>query len=114
VEVCAHHLHSPVEPPSTHLPAPLPARLEALLLSCLSKDPAGRPASAGQLVAALDGCTDVPSWSAQEARGWWIERGRRLKAAPANDRAPRSNSLLTVDLLAREGPATTARAAASS
>jgi len=43
VEVCAHHLHSPAEPPSVRLGAPVAADLEALLLACLAKRPESRP-----------------------------------------------------------------------
>jgi eukaryotic-like serine/threonine-protein kinase len=78
VEVCAHHLHAPVEPPSSHLLQPLPPRLEALVLACLDKQPAGRPASAVGLLKSLDGCDDVPAWTDEQARLWWQERGERL------------------------------------
>ena len=44
VEVCSHHLHTTPEPPSKRLDSPVPADLEALVLECLEKDPARRPA----------------------------------------------------------------------
>jgi eukaryotic-like serine/threonine-protein kinase len=52
-EVCGHHVHSAPVPPSVRLGVTLPARLEALILSCLEKSPARRPASAAALRAAL-------------------------------------------------------------
>jgi serine/threonine protein kinase len=53
VEVCGQHVHSAPLPPSVRLGAPLPARLEAILLACLDKSPARRPASANELQAWL-------------------------------------------------------------
>ena len=47
VEVCAHHLHTRPVPPSERLGRPLPAALEAIVLACLEKDPARRPATRG-------------------------------------------------------------------
>lgn len=44
IEVCGHHLHTPVVPP-TRRGADVPAELEQLLLSCLEKAPARRPSS---------------------------------------------------------------------
>jgi serine/threonine protein kinase len=52
-EVCGHHVHSAPLPPSVRLGAPLPARLEALVLACLEKSPERRPSSAAALRAAL-------------------------------------------------------------
>jgi serine/threonine protein kinase len=46
VEVCCHHLHTPVLSPSLRAPGPLPTELEALVLACLEKDPKRRPPNA--------------------------------------------------------------------
>ncbi len=43
VEICAAHVHEQPEPPSSHAPRSLPSALDALILRCLSKDPARRP-----------------------------------------------------------------------
>ncbi len=61
VEVCGHHLHSPVIPPSQRLGKPIHAGLEALLVACLAKDPSARPGGASELVDALDEL-DLPRW----------------------------------------------------
>jgi serine/threonine-protein kinase len=70
VEICSHHLHTPVVPPSERLAAPVPRELEALVLRCLAKDPGARPASANALAAELD-ALDVEPWSAADAEVWW-------------------------------------------
>jgi serine/threonine protein kinase len=56
LEVCGHHLHSQPVPPSQRIAAPIPADLEDLLLSCLAKEPARRPASARAFQSALRAC----------------------------------------------------------
>jgi serine/threonine-protein kinase len=80
VEVCAHHLHTAPLPPSVRLGRAVPARLEALLLQCLEKEPARRPQSAGALLALLEGCEDVAAWGEAEAAAWWRDRGPALRA----------------------------------
>lgn len=51
--VISQHLHAPVVPPSTHNSA-IPAALDALILELMSKQPEERPASAREVLAALD------------------------------------------------------------
>jgi eukaryotic-like serine/threonine-protein kinase len=79
VEIWAHHLHTAPEVPSKHLGRPLPGPLEALLISCLHKDPARRPADASALLAALDAIPGLPEWTAEDARRWWRERGVQVR-----------------------------------
>jgi eukaryotic-like serine/threonine-protein kinase len=86
VEVCAHHLHTQPAPPSAALGRPLPADLEAVLLSCLEKDPARRPQTASHLEDALLACESAAEWGEREARRWWRSnagRVRELRARPA-------------------------------
>jgi eukaryotic-like serine/threonine-protein kinase len=56
LEVCAHHLHTVPIPPSHRAGIALPPELDALLLACLEKDPARRPASAAAVRTALRAC----------------------------------------------------------
>lgn len=79
-EVCAQHLHQAVVPPSERAGIAFPKKLEALLLACLSKSPADRPASASALREALLACDDVPSWSSEDARRWWAKNPVRARA----------------------------------
>ncbi|UCF25283.1 MAG: protein kinase, partial [Ralstonia sp.] len=51
--VLSQHLYATVVPPSTHNPE-IPAALESLILQLLSKRPEERPASAAQILQALD------------------------------------------------------------
>jgi eukaryotic-like serine/threonine-protein kinase len=96
-EVFAHHLHTPPVPPSQRLGEPVSADLEELLLHCLAKDPAQRPADARTLLASLRRLRDAGTWSESHAAAWWGEhatavRSRRARPATATD------STMAVDL----------------
>jgi len=74
IEVIQSHLRAFPVPPSARLGRPLPAKLEALVLECLEKDPNRRPESAQALMDRLAACDDVEPWGADEARRWWRSR----------------------------------------
>ncbi|HTE53896.1 MAG TPA: serine/threonine-protein kinase [Kofleriaceae bacterium] len=74
LELCSHHIHSAPVAPSLRLGAAVPADLEALLLSCLEKDPARRPASARALQSALRACRDARTWTEDDARRCRLDR----------------------------------------
>lgn len=102
VEICGQHLHSIPPSPSERVGRVLAADLDALILACLQKDPALRPACALSLARALDACA-IPRWDLAHARSWWRERAdpiarqRKLAADPpawpAPSRARRSRSI---------------------
>ena len=100
VEVCAHHLHTTPEPPSVALGRPLPADVESILLSCLEKDPARRPQSAGELEEALLACPSAGEWGEREARRWWRNhagRVRDLRAGAASGGPPMPSLAVSLD-----------------
>lgn len=72
-EMLRQHAQTPPPPLSARAPAPIPARLEALIMGCLSKDPEGRPRDADHLRAQLDACLDGEPWTVEKARAWWAE-----------------------------------------
>jgi serine/threonine-protein kinase len=94
VEVCAHHLHSSVEPPSERLGRSVPAAFERLVLACLEKDPAHRPQNAASLLASLEACSDVAAWTPADAESWWSKHGNALRTA--EDAAGEMPAKLTV------------------
>jgi hypothetical protein len=100
VEVCGHHLHSPVVPPSQRRNQPVTPALEALVLACLAKDRDARPASAAEVGERLAACTVTP-WTTANARTWWDGPGAAIRAA--NNDAARSglSDTVIVDLAAR-------------
>jgi eukaryotic-like serine/threonine-protein kinase len=66
----AHVQDDPV-PPSERSEYQIPPALEALILQCLAKDPAARPASASELGDRLAATVPPAAWTRQTARGWW-------------------------------------------
>jgi CHASE1-domain containing sensor protein len=90
VEVCAKHLSLAPESPSVRLGHPIPADLEALILECLQKDPAHRPASAAALVERLRKL-NVVAWEASQALVWWAAIGNKLKDRLNAERRTRMN-----------------------
>ncbi len=68
--VIAHIQDDPV-PPSQQTELPVPAALEALILTCLAKKPADRPQTAQDLADRLQACRCDDDWTASKATEWW-------------------------------------------
>ncbi len=68
--IIARHLNEEPAAPSRHAPGPLPAGLDDVVLACLRKDPAGRPASAAALANMLE-ALPVEPWTQADAAAWW-------------------------------------------
>ena len=81
VEVFAHHLNTVPQPPSRHAPHPVPAALDDMILRCLAKDPADRPADALTLRRELSQCPCDRPWTTEQAEAWW--RGFRARRGAA-------------------------------
>jgi serine/threonine protein kinase len=81
VEVCSQHLYQQ--------PASLQSRgiaispeLDAVVLSCLEKDPKRRPQSAAELRERVEAC-HVQAWDRDAVRAWWRDHPTDLQAAAA-------------------------------
>ena len=70
MQMILHHIRSEPVPPSARLGRPVAPALERLLLSCLAKSPADRPADAAVMAEAL-GPAGADAWTQNEARHWW-------------------------------------------
>jgi eukaryotic-like serine/threonine-protein kinase len=82
------HVKDTPEAPSTRSEFTIPPALDALILECLAKDPAARPASAFILGERLAATMPPDAWTPQAARTWWeLHRvaltGSGSTAAPA-------------------------------
>jgi eukaryotic-like serine/threonine-protein kinase len=66
-----HHAHTPPEPPSKRARNAIPKALDQLVVTCLAKDPAGRPQSAKQLSTLLATMPGATAWTQERAREWW-------------------------------------------
>ena len=78
------HAHSTPEPPSSKTQSPIPAELEALILSCLAKDRDHRPSSARDLLRRLDALAFPQPWTEERAREWWRAHLREQSADAPN------------------------------
>jgi len=75
-----HHSTTPPSPPSAFASTPIPAALDALVLECLSKDPALRPQSAETLWERLAAVPTAGAWDQRAAREWWRNHEPSLTA----------------------------------
>ena len=80
LHLCAQHLTSPPDPPSSRARNTAPPDLEQVILRCLEKHPSRRWQSARELDAALQACRDASSWTQEDAQRWWVERFPQLRA----------------------------------
>ncbi len=73
-----HHSDTRPAPPSAAVSAPIPADVDALVLECLSKDPAMRPSDADVLCERFEALSVASAWNDQMARAWWEQHEPRL------------------------------------
>ena len=79
VEVCGQHLHNEPVPPSKRIHQPIPEPIESLVLACLAKDPAKRPASADVLLGQIQACEhELGEWTLEQAESWWTEKAEKV------------------------------------
>jgi eukaryotic-like serine/threonine-protein kinase len=71
METIVMHVHQAPEPPSRRSGQPIPPDLEAVVMSCLAKDPTDRPQTADELAARLASVRLEREWTVQRAREWW-------------------------------------------
>jgi serine/threonine-protein kinase len=96
VEICSHHLMTVPEAPSAVLGHPVPEALENVILACLAKNPAERPASAADLERALAAVAETHPWTQDEARSWWQEHRDSLQRSKTSraSTVPLGNSVV--------------------
>jgi hypothetical protein len=82
VEVMFHHAHTRPPRPSTRSELPIPAPLEDLVMECLEKDPARRPASAEAVSTRLAAVSLESAWTVERAERWWAMH----RPVPADER----------------------------
>jgi serine/threonine protein kinase len=71
IGILTQHVHADPPAPSDVAGRVIPAELDEVILSCLAKDPADRPASAIDLWQALSRVPLERRWTQERARDWW-------------------------------------------
>jgi serine/threonine-protein kinase len=69
--VVAAHLHERPVAPSSIAHQPVPMVLDEVILKCLSKNPADRPATATAISERLVASGLAKRWTAERASAWW-------------------------------------------
>jgi eukaryotic-like serine/threonine-protein kinase len=73
MQMVIDHVRTRPSPVSHRTDQPIPAELERIVMRCLEKDPAARPASARQLALDLAAIGMTEAWTEERARRWWLE-----------------------------------------
>jgi eukaryotic-like serine/threonine-protein kinase len=100
MQLLLDHASRPPSRPQTRTELPIPPDLEQVVMDCLEKDPARRPASAEALAQRLSACQVVEPWSHERAERWW----------QTHVPAPASNRPVADVLLSHESTPTIVRA----
>jgi len=58
----------------------IPPALAELVMQCLAKDPAARPASMGEVITRLEATGMIDAWTHERACAFWDERRRQTEA----------------------------------
>jgi eukaryotic-like serine/threonine-protein kinase len=80
IKVMYDHVHTPPAPPSSRSEVPIPRELETLILACLEKEPAQRPASASELQTRLQAIPLATPWTREHAEHWWTQNAPRMSS----------------------------------
>jgi serine/threonine-protein kinase len=86
MQVMMQHAQAEPKRPSHRVDRPIPAALEDLVMQCLEKDPARRPAGAEVVRERLDAVPLTSVWTAERAEQWWsVHRPRPRDERPVAD-----------------------------
>jgi serine/threonine-protein kinase len=83
MSILVHHAKTAPPAPSTMSEEPIPPQLDAVVLECLEKDPARRPATAEALWDRLDRVPLASTWNQRLARTWWQMHEPELVGSPS-------------------------------
>jgi serine/threonine-protein kinase len=86
----------------------VPADLDALILQCLAKDPAARPATAAALRRALAAMPSAGEWDEAQAATWWAGVDAASEAGLA--RVTAETMTMTIDVADRQAAPVTGQA----
>ncbi|MDQ6894177.1 MAG: serine/threonine protein kinase [Acidobacteriota bacterium] len=82
MQIIMDHIQKSPPPPSSRTENAIPAELDAILLSCLQKDPHNRPQTMQELAKSLRTVPFAAPWTEDRARRWWLANGRHTRETP--------------------------------
>jgi serine/threonine protein kinase len=86
------HAHQKPLPPSRRVETPLHSGLEAIVMSCLEKNPNKRPQSVRELKDGLAALEFEHAWTDERARLWWKKHGGASPSQPPPAEAEASST----------------------
>jgi eukaryotic-like serine/threonine-protein kinase len=98
LDLCVQHVIATPKPMGEMTNRKIPAELEALIMRCLAKTPAGRPESASELARLLRALPLAGDWSDADAVDWWSDFRRKPRLSGAST----PTLTISVDIEARE------------
>jgi eukaryotic-like serine/threonine-protein kinase len=93
LQMILQHIQRVPVRPSEHSEMSMPAALDDLIMTCLSKEPEHRPSSAEELASALSAITLEDCWTDEDARTWWQEHAASFAPPP-----PSTEGTVALDL----------------
>jgi serine/threonine-protein kinase len=84
------HAHQKPLPPSKRIDAPIHEGLEAVIMSCLEKNPNKRPQTARELGDALRALSFEHPWTPERSALWWRKHRPEAEKRAAPSVAPES------------------------
>ncbi len=94
VRMIGQHLRAEPVPPSIRSGRTIPEELDRVIVACLAKQPASRPATAEALERRLAAIESAP-WSQEEARAWWNTNMRSsVPTSPVVFSTPRTTRIV--------------------
>jgi serine/threonine-protein kinase len=105
MEMVLKHVNEQPEPPSRYTEIAVPGEMDRFVLSCLEKEPGGRPQTAGEAMKILEsiGCAGR-EWTPERAEEWWKTNLSDLLALESDqaETAPAKSGLEAPTLVAPE------------
>jgi tRNA A-37 threonylcarbamoyl transferase component Bud32 len=79
IQMAAHHIRTAPIPPSRRSELGVPPALDHIILQCLAKSPADRPATSQELARMLSQVNGTAAWGEDQAARWWATNAPEIQ-----------------------------------